>query len=437
MLHIFENIVLFFFLISPFLFLKSNNKVYKFSTAIFLIKLFFLRYILNPFLNGKFNLLFTIIVISFSILIFIRQKKFYNVFKVLYKKNYFIPIFQFIVTTVIFFGLLEFIFFWLIYFNKIKLYSPIYTLKISDDIEDMSTINERFKDLDTKLLTNDIDLLIKVTNNSHLIFNPIFFWEPIKGEYPYNRFGFKGELQNTKKVKGEIRIFFVGDSNTEGEDVHSFPYLLQKRFENIGRNNIKVINAGVTGYTSYQGLLRFKNYILKFSPDILIVSFGWNDVSTFFYGYDKYRKFPTILLHLYDHLKNYYFVKFIVSQKIKLSSQKGLDDLPRVSPEDYRKNIIEFVNLSKKKKFEIILLTRPYNIKQYKSEKDFRKNVAIYNEILRKISKEYRIKLIDLEKFFNEKDDKIRYFVDDCHNNYLGFELISELLYDSLQTFLK
>ncbi|MEO0233501.1 MAG: GDSL-type esterase/lipase family protein [candidate division WOR-3 bacterium] len=437
MIHVVEIIILFFFLISPFLFLKYQNKLYKLSTAIFLVTLFFLRYILNPFLNGKLKLIFTIIIIFFSILVFITQKKFYNVLKTLYKKNYFILISQFISTIIIFFGLLEFIFFWLIYFDKIKLYSPIYTLKISDDIEDISVINERFKDIDTKFLTNDIDLLIKVTDNLHLIFNPIFFWEPIRGEYPYNRFGFKGELQNTKKVKGEFRIFCIGDSNTEGEDIHSFPYLLQKRFENVGRNNIKVINAGVTGYTSYQGLLRFKHYILKFSPDILVVSFGWNDASTFFYGYDKYRKFPTVLLHFYGHLKNYYFVKFIVSQKIKLSSKKGLDDLPRVSLQDYENNILEFVNLSQKKKFEIVLLTRPYNIKQYKSEKDFRKNVAIYNEILRKISKEYRIKLIDLEKFFNEKDDKSKYFVDDCHNNYLGFELISELLYDSLQNLLK
>ncbi|MEO0289319.1 MAG: GDSL-type esterase/lipase family protein [candidate division WOR-3 bacterium] len=437
MLHIVEITLLFFFLFSPFLILKSQNKVYKFLVTIFLITLFFLRYILNPFINEKLKILFSIIIIFFSILIFITQKKIYTFFTRFYKKNFFILSFQTITTTVIVLGTLEFSFFWLIYFNKIKLHSPIYTLKISDDIEDISVINERFKDIDTKLLTNDIDLLIKVTDNSHLIFNPVFFWEPIKGEYPYNRFGFKGELQKIKKDKDEVRIFFIGDSNTEGEDVHSFPYLLQERFENAGRNNIKVINAGVTGYTSYQGLLRFKNYILKFSPDILVVSFGWNDASTFFYGYDKNRKFPTALLHLYDHLKNYYFVKFIVSQKIKLSSQKGLDDLPRVSLQDYENNIREFVNLSQKKKFELVLLTRPYNIKQFKSEKDFRKNVSIYNDILRKISKEYKIKLIDLEKIFNEKDDRSRYFVDDCHNNYLGFELISSLLYDSLQNFLK
>ncbi|MEJ5307142.1 MAG: GDSL-type esterase/lipase family protein [candidate division WOR-3 bacterium] len=437
MIHIVEIIVLCFLSIFPFLFLKSKNKGYKFSTAILLITLFSLRYILNPFLNGRLKILFLIVVIFFSIFIFISQKKFYNIYSVLSEKNYVILIFQFITTITIFLGMLEFTFYWLIYFNKIKLYSPIYTLKISDNIEDISVINERFKDIDTKLLTNDIDLLIKITDNSHLIFNPIFFWEPIKGEYPYNRFGFKGDLQNIKKVKDEVRIFFIGDSNTEGEDLHSFPYILQKRFEKEGRNNIKVINAGVTGYTSYQGLLRFKHYILKFSPDILVVSFGWNDASTFFYGYDRHRQFPPGLLYLYDHLKNYNFVKFIISQKIKISSKKGLDDLPRVSPQDYENNILEFLNLSKNRKFEIILLTRPYNINQYKSEKDFRKNVTIYNEILRKISKEYRIKLIDLEKFFNEKEDKSRYFVDDCHNNYLGFELISELLYDSLQNFLK
>ncbi|MCK4917225.1 MAG: hypothetical protein KAS51_03305 [Candidatus Omnitrophica bacterium] len=36
--------------------------------------------------------------------------------------------------------------------------------------------------------------------------------------------------------------------------------------------DIEVINAGIIGYTSYQGNLFFKNEILKLSPDVIIVS---------------------------------------------------------------------------------------------------------------------------------------------------------------------
>ncbi len=435
--HIFETLSLIYLSLSPFIFIKSQKNIHKFSTSIFFLVLFFLRYLLNPFINRFLNLFFLFLILIFSFFIFSHTKKLERIFSNIIGKSYLFYPLQIIVTVIIILGLSEFIFFWLLHFDRIKLYSPIYELKVSDDIEDISLINERFKNLDKKFLTNDFDLLIKVTDNSHLIFHPIFFWEPKKGEFPYNKFGLKGELNKIKKEKHEIRIFFLGDSNTEGEDLHSYPYLLQKKFEKNKRDNIKVINAGVTGYTSFQGLLRFKHYILKFSPDILFLSFGWNDPSTFFYGYDKSRKIPLILLNFYDIFKNYASVKFFVSQKIKLSTKKGIDDLERVSPEDYRKNILEFIKICKKTRIKIILLTRPSRIKFLKNGKDFRKNVPIYNDILRDISKNENIPLIDLENVFNRIEDKESYFIDDCHNNFKGYELISEILYDSLQNYLK
>lgn len=437
MFFVFETLSLIYLLLFSFIFTKLKRKIYKLSTSVFLIVLFFSRYLINPFTNNFLNSFFLFLILIFSTFIFFNSTKIEIIFTKIFSRSYLFYTLQIISTIIILSGLLEFIFFWLLQFDKVKLYSPIYTLKVSDDIEDVSLINERFKSLDKKYLTNDIDLLIKVSENSHLVFHPIYFWEPKKGEYPYNKFGFKGELKEIKKEEGEIRIFFLGDSNTEGEDLHSYPFLLQKKFEKDNKNNVKVINAGVTGYTSYQGLLRFKYYILKFSPDILFLSFGWNDPSTFFYGYDKERKIPIFLLKFYDIFKNYYTVKFIVSQNINLTSKKGFDDLERVSIEDYRKNILEFVKICNKNGIKLILLTRPYNIRFLKSEKDFRKNVPIYNDILRDISKNQNIPLIDFEKVFNRLEDKESYFIDDCHNNLKGFEIISEILYDSLEKYIK
>jgi len=48
-----------------------------------------------------------------------------------------------------------------------------------------------------------------------------------------------------------------------------------------------------------------------------------------------------------------------------------------------------------KTRIKIILLTRPSRIKFLKNGKDFRKNVPIYNDILRDISKNENIPLID------------------------------------------
>jgi hypothetical protein len=97
------------------------------------------------------------------------------------------------------------------------------------------------------------------------------------------------------RQSGTIRIVCLGDSVTFGyrvpvvwpdkpteydPDWLPYPMLLEKhlRAANPGRN-IEVITMAVPGYTSNQGLAWLRRDVARLQPDLLTVSFGWNDAS--------------------------------------------------------------------------------------------------------------------------------------------------------------
>jgi acyl-CoA thioesterase-1 len=74
-------------------------------------------------------------------------------------------------------------------------------------------------------------------------------------------------------------ILFLGDSLTEGLGVaqkDAFPNLVENMIKTKLKKDIKIINAGVSGSTTSDGLSRLKWY-LKRKPDIVFIAIGAND----------------------------------------------------------------------------------------------------------------------------------------------------------------
>lgn len=74
-------------------------------------------------------------------------------------------------------------------------------------------------------------------------------------------------------------ILFLGDSLTEGLGVskdQAYPALVQNLIEKQLGKNVTVINGGVSGSTTSDGLARLKWY-LKRKPTIIMVALGAND----------------------------------------------------------------------------------------------------------------------------------------------------------------
>jgi len=73
-------------------------------------------------------------------------------------------------------------------------------------------------------------------------------------------------------------ILFLGDSLTEGYRLpkeNSYPTLVENMFKEEGLD-IDVINGGVSGSTTADGLNRLKWYMKK-NPDIMVLALGAND----------------------------------------------------------------------------------------------------------------------------------------------------------------
>lgn len=77
----------------------------------------------------------------------------------------------------------------------------------------------------------------------------------------------------------KFTILFLGDSLTEGlglEEHEAFPNLVAQRLAAEGRDDIEIVNAGVSGSTSASGLSRMQWYV-RSQPDLLVLSLGAND----------------------------------------------------------------------------------------------------------------------------------------------------------------
>jgi acyl-CoA thioesterase I len=83
----------------------------------------------------------------------------------------------------------------------------------------------------------------------------------------------------TPLASADYTILFLGDSLTEGyglDESESFPSLVQARLAADGREDIRVINGGVSGATSASGLNRLQWYI-RSNPDMMVLALGAND----------------------------------------------------------------------------------------------------------------------------------------------------------------
>ena len=98
-----------------------------------------------------------------------------------------------------------------------------------------------------------------------------------------NSFGFRGDEFSLEKPDNTFRIFVVGGSTVFGHgatsDETTIPGYLESYFQtNLEDVSIEVINAGIQGADSFDELVLIEQKILSYSPNMIIVYDGWNDL---------------------------------------------------------------------------------------------------------------------------------------------------------------
>jgi len=259
-----------------------------------------------------------------------------------------------------------------------------------------------------------------------------------KGSYLPDLDGVPDWEYGRNKKPGAYRILCYGDSQTNGTPHvilnYSFPKVLQNKLgETFPDRDIQSINMGIPAYSSFQGLLFFKNIGMLYNPDCIIVGLGYHDagdslapdkdVTT---DNPRVKKLRGILYRSQIYL--------LIRKKIleMHSEQREPGNKPsyfRVSTEDYRKNLKEFADIGKKRNLKIIFLTVP-------QLGDDSTHHPEYTEVMRKAARDFDIVLVDAVDAMSKipLDKQKEFFVDDgVHFSQRGNEFMAEIILQKIK----
>ena len=246
------------------------------------------------------------------------------------------------------------------------------------------------------------------------------------------------------------RIVALGNSCTFGwgVDYHQ-TYIKQleglvNADENFAR--VETINAGIPGYTSFQGMKFYKSDVCRLRPDILLIMFGWNDHWRAANNIpDKEQCFPPGLIlgiqNRLSSLKLYCSMKklFLSALDRPISSQYNMGDAAyRVCAEDFRKNLEEIIRCCRGEGVTPILMTAPIPSLEKYYPKYYRSPIHSchqhYNNMIRGVASSNNCLVVDIAECFNKHDSLYDDAVNDpIHFNARGHRVIAELIYSNIK----
>ena len=265
--------------------------------------------------------------------------------------------------------------------------------------------------------------------------DPYLFWRVSKD------FEFRGIPYNVMKDSNAMRIICLGDSCTQGFSTYvrteqTYPFRLQKILNTYNKNSGKhfeVINAGIGGYSSLQGLRYFKRELLKYDPDVVTFYFGINDKApSVIYSDIEQRIFPQWIVNLHNIiLERSRFYKFIVyfqKKRILESWERKRSRhamyIPRVSIEDYRGNIEALYRITEEMGIKLVIINLPTESPEVLSK---------YNAVLKDIIVQYNIPLVDIVKAAEKyRKNRNRIFIDKLHPTPYFNKIIAKEIYKIL-----
>ena len=218
--------------------------------------------------------------------------------------------------------------------------------------------------------------------------DPVLLWRPADHK-PFSSQRFKGPLVQLPKPAAVIRVMCYGDSLTDGPYRGGWPawlHVLLNRGPAILGRRFEVINAGVAGYSSHQGLRRFLEEVDEYQPDLLLVSFGWNDVAEAIGQPDKSFQIPLgpmvacqrVLVRYRAYLVLMYYTR---SWRVQPPPSPKGSVHPRVDLADYLANLDRFRTEAEAHGIPIVFLTRPHKLAPADLGKDPRPGKAPCRDI--------------------------------------------------------
>ena len=208
----------------------------------------------------------------------------------------------------------------------------------------------------------------------------------------------------------------------------NWPSQLQLRLAESGRP-AEVANAGVWGYTAYQGLARFKE-LIAFQPDMVLVSFGGNDAHQVQLPDAAYVRGHDRIEYVTRATRRLRVAQLAVAgwDFVGIAARRSGTLVPRVSLADYRSHLREMVALARAKSITIVLMTRPF-IGASNDPASWKTSAPYYNEATRAVGREEKVPVIDVYEAFHDRE---KLFDDESHFGVEGHREASGMIRDAL-----
>jgi len=235
-----------------------------------------------------------------------------------------------------------------------------------------------------------------------------------------------------EKTAGACRIICLGDSQTMGfpwvdATRDSYPKVLQALLrEGSPQRRIEVVNGGISGYTSFQGLFALKHIALLYRPDALVVSYCYHDGNSSYTEdrevmSDDEREIATKRLLYRSQL--YLLIRALIYRGKALGCDRSNKPVVRrVSMGDYEKNLRAMISLAKERGIRIFLVNLPIEDKD-----DF---AGAYRAVMRRVAQSEGVPFIDGNAAFHllPESERRLFFFDGVHFTVQGNRAVAAML---------
>jgi len=187
-------------------------------------------------------------------------------------------------------------------------------------------------------------------------------------------------------------------------------------------------------------LQRFTEEVDRFTPDLILVSFGWNDAAPAIGEPDK--SFAETSRRLAANPSLLFLRRVLLGYRSLLVARRVFDgraqpavatksDSPRVSLADYEANLRAFIDSAQTKGIVPVLLTRPHRApaQALRREPTWRHDVPDYNAVALRVAHERHVPVVDVQRAFDERPGL---FVDECHFTEEGHHEMATLIDQAL-----
>lgn len=276
--------------------------------------------------------------------------------------------------------------------------------------------------------------------------DPLLFWKLrphlVEDGRPFtNSLGLRGP-EVPDKAADEFRILSLGESSTFGWEVaygETYSAVLESRLRTVGARRVRVVNAGVPSYTSFQGYHYLRVRGVELEPDAVLLYFGANDFTPLTFRATRSapwaedrgmtdrelfakRKRPLVRLgsRLLEH-SNFY--RLIALREPTGTARPDVSRTrSRVPTADRLEILADFRSLCEERGIRLVVVIPWY--------REFRMHAGL----LRDFSRETGVPLVDLPAALDGlPGPRERWFLDDFHPNAEGHRMIAQAIEEALR----